>query len=169
MRRDRLCLRSSYSCEIRRYSEGGTRHAFRRLPQSIHRPVEWRSSIVAERARSISRARVLQPPDRARGLPRPFFQLPRRQLVPHTVWTPPLRGLPEPSVHPAAAASRKSARHHSATRAARNATASREIILAGPTVKERKVLKMIDFRRFAGQCGTAVRSSRHLSAPRFSL
>src|ERR1700674_348083 len=167
--RDRLCLRSSCSCGIWRYSGGGTRHAFRRLPQSIHRPVKWRSSIVAERALSISRERVLPRPDRARGHPHLSVQRRPRARALHTVWTPPLRGLPEPSVHQAAAASRKSARHRSATRVARIATASREIILAGLAVKERKALKMIDFRRLAGQRGTAALSTRHLSAPGLSL
>ena len=152
--RDRLCLRSSCSCAKARYSAGETRHAFRRLPQSIHRPVEWHSSIVAERARSISRARVLPRTARARGLLRPCVPHRRQRWGLRTVSKPPLRGLPGSSVRRAAAASRKSLRHRSATQAARNATASREIIPERPPVKERNPLKVIDFRRFDAQCGT---------------
>jgi hypothetical protein len=153
--RDRLCLHSSYSCATPRCSADGTHHAFQRLPQSIHRPEEWRSSIVGERARSTFQARALPRPARARALPHLSALRPTPRLVFHTAWKPPLRGRLEPSVHQAAAASRKSARHRSATRAARNATASREIISGRLTVKERNPLKMIDFRLSARQCGTA--------------
>ena len=161
--RDRLCLRSSCSCATPRCSGDGSHHAFRRLPLSIHRLVEWRSSIVGELARSISQARALPQSGRAREHQHLFARRPRPRLVLHTIWTPPLRARPEPSVRQAAAASRKSARHRSATRVARNATASREISPGRLTVKERNPLNVIDFRLSARQCGPT-RELRYFSS-----
>src|SRR6266496_42796 len=155
--RNRLCLRSSYSCARLRYNAGETHHAFRRLLQSIRRQEEWRSSIVGERARSTSQARATRRPARVRVLQRLSAQRLRPRQALRTAVIPPSREHPEPSAHQAAAASRKSPRHRSATRVAQNATASREISPRRLAVKERNPLKMIDFRASAGQCGTTPR------------